>query len=121
MAYGSFEELEVWKEARNLKKEIIVLAKTFPPEEKFSLTDQIKNSCRSVCSQIAEGHGRRTIADELRSCVISRVSLSETLNHLIDAYDEQYINVNQLASLREMVVTVEKLLNGYMKWLEGRK
>ena len=121
MAYGSYEELEVWKEARKLKKEIIVPAKTFPPEEKISLTDQMKKSCRSVCSQFAEGHGRRTTADELRFCVISRGSLFETLNHHIDAYDDQYINENQLASLRKMVVIVEKLLNGYMKWLEGRK
>jgi four helix bundle protein len=118
MPYGSFEDLEVWKEARALKKEIIELVKEFPPEEKFRLTDQIKRSSRSVGTQIAEGHGRRTKPDELRFCVISRGSLSETLNHFIDAYDEDYISEEQLNHYRICIDKIEKLLNGYMAWLE---
>ena len=50
-----------------------------------NLCDQLIRSSRSVNSQIAEGHGRRTNPDRLRFCVISKGPLSETLNHLIDA------------------------------------
>jgi four helix bundle protein len=121
MPYGSFEDLEVWKEARSLKKEIIELVKTFPPEEKFRLIDQIKRSSRSVGTQIAEGHGRRTKPDELRFCVIGRGSLSETLNHFIDAFDEGYITEEQLNAYRIEIIKIEKLLNGYMAWLERSK
>jgi four helix bundle protein len=121
MAYGSFEDLEVWKKARELKKEIIELVKTFPSEEKFRLIDQLKRSSRSVGSQIAEGHGRRTHQDELRFCVIARGSLSETLNHFIDAFDEAYINEEQLTYYESIVIQVEKLLNGYMAWLNKQK
>jgi four helix bundle protein len=121
MPYGSFEDLEVWKEARSLKKEIIELVKTFPPEEKFRLIDQIKRSSRSVGTQIAEGHGRRTKPDELRFCVIGRGSLSETLNHFIDAFDEGYITEEQLNAYRIDIIKIEKLLNGYMAWLERSK
>jgi four helix bundle protein len=121
MPYGSFEDLEVWKEARSLKKEIIELVKTFPPEEKFRLIDQIKRSSRSVGSQIAEGHGRRTKPDELRFCVIARGSLSETLNHFIDAFDEDYITEEQLKEYRNQIEKIEKLMNGYMAWLERSK
>lgn len=121
MPYGSFEDLEVWKEARALKKEIIELLKEFPSEEKYRLIDQIKRSSRSVGTQIAEGHGRRTKQDELRFCVISRGSLSETLNHFIDAYDEEYISEEQLKHYRISIAKIEKLLNGYMAWLERTK
>lgn len=121
MPYGSFEDLEVWKEARALKQEVIELVKTFPPEEKFRLTDQVKRSSRSVGTQIAEGHGRKTKSDELRFCVISRGSLSETLNHFIDAFDEHYISEEQLDYFRGRIGKIEKLLNGYMAWLEKGK
>lgn len=77
MAYNNFENLEVWKKARQLKKEIIALVKDFPTEEKFRLVDQLKRSSRSVETQIAEGHGRNTWPDKLRFCVIARGSLSE--------------------------------------------
>lgn len=118
MPFQSFEELEVWKEARALKKLIRQLTDTFPPEEKYRLTDQIIRSSRSVGIQIAEGHGRQTNADEKRFCIIGRGSLSETLAHLIDAYDEAYITEETLNEYRLKVKTVERLLNGYMRWLD---
>ena len=118
MPFQSFEELEVWKEARALKKLIRQLTDTFPPEEKYRLTDQIIRSSRSVGIQIAEGHGRKTNADEKRFCIIGRGSLSETLAHLIDAYDEAYITEETLNEYRLKVKTVERLLNGYMRWLD---
>lgn len=92
MGYQSFEELEVWKKAKELKNELAELVKTFPAEEKYRLTDQLIRSSCSINSQIAEGHGRRTWPDRLRFSVIARGSLSETLNHLIDAFDKKYID-----------------------------
>jgi four helix bundle protein len=118
MGYQSFEDLEVWKKARELKKEISQWVKTFPPEEKYRLTDQLIRSSRSINSQIAEGHGRRTWPDRLRFSVIARGSLSETLNHLIDALDEKYITEEQLNYFRNKITEVEKLLNGYINYLE---
>jgi four helix bundle protein len=73
MGYQSFEDLEVWKKARELKIEISHLVKTFPPEEKYRLSDQLIRSSRSTNTQIAEGHGRKTWPDRLRFSVIARV------------------------------------------------
>ena len=119
--YQNFEELELWKKVRLLKNELFELVKKFPPEEKFRLTDQIIRSSRSINTQIAEGHGRRTFPDRIRFCVIARGSLSETLNHLIDAFDSKYINDEQLQYFRLKITEVEKLLNGYIGWLEKQK
>jgi four helix bundle protein len=118
MGYQGFEELVVWKKTRELKIEIAKLVKTFPPEEKYRLMDQLIRCSRSVNSQLAEGHGRRTWPDRLRFTIIARGSLSELLNHLIDAFDENYISEEQLKYYREKIVEVEKLLNGYINYLE---
>lgn len=120
MSYQNFEELEVWKKARVQKNEVSELVKSFPSEEKFRLTDQLIRSFRSINTQIAEGHGRRTWPDRLRFCVIARGSLSETLNHLIDAFDATFINEEQLNYFRNKITEVEKLLNGYISYLEKK-
>jgi four helix bundle protein len=120
MGYQSFEELEVWKKARDLKNEISQLVKGFPPEEKYRLSDQLIRSSRSINTQISEGHGRRTWPDRLRFSVIARGSLSETLNHFIDAFDEKYISEEQLNYFRIKISEVEKLLNGYIGYMEKK-
>lgn len=120
MPYSSFEDLEVWKKARILKSEIKKLTTTFPAEEKYRLTDQLVRSSRSVGIQIAEGHGRQTFPDRIRFCVIARGSLSETLAHLIDAFDENYITEEEINKFRIIITEVEKLLNGYISWLDTK-
>ena len=55
----SFKDLEVYKLSREVSKEIFTLSKKFPIEERYSLTDQIRRSSRSVGAQIAEAWGKR--------------------------------------------------------------
>jgi four helix bundle protein len=57
---GNFEELHAYKKAYMLALKIFSITKLFPPDEKFSLTDQIRRSSRSVCANIAEAYGRRS-------------------------------------------------------------
>ena len=116
--YQNFEDLEVWKKGRVLKNEIFETVKSFPSEEKFRLTDQLIRSSRSVTTQIAEGHGRRTFPDRIRFCIIARGSLSETLNHFLDAVDCRYITDEQLLYYRSKIEEMERLLNGYINYLE---
>ena len=55
----SFRDLEVYKLARQLAKEIFEVSKSFPKEEMYSLTDQIRRASRSIGGQIAEAWGKR--------------------------------------------------------------
>ena len=96
------------------------MIKTFPADEKFRLSDQLIRSSHSVNTQIAEGHGRRTWPDRLRFGVIARGSLSETLNHLIDAFDAGIVAGEKLNYFRNKITEVEKLLNGYISYLEKK-
>ena len=90
-AHQRFTELNVWKQSRLVKLEVYALVKSFPKEEKYELVSQVVRSSRSTCSNISEGHGRFTYKDQLHFCVQARGSLSETLNHMIDAFDCNYI------------------------------
>lgn len=111
--YLSFEDLEVWKECRNLRKSISALVKTFPESEKYRLTDQILRSSKSPCANISEGHGRFHYQENIQFCRIARGSLSETLNHLTDALDENYISDTEFEQLNNQIKSCIRLTNGY--------
>ena len=116
-AHQSFTDLDVWKSTRKLKIRIWNLVKTFPSEEKFRLNDQLIRSSRGVSSMIAEGHGKFTYKDKTNYCIIGRGSLSETWNHLIDAFDAEYITKDELTSFKIDIDENAKLLNGYINFL----
>ncbi len=116
-----FEELELWKKARLFKSEIRVLTKTFPTEERFKLIDQLIRSSRSINALISEGHGRFTYPDQIHFCVQARGSLTETVNHLIDAYDEEYITQEELTALKTKAKELERLINGYLIYLRKKR
>lgn len=116
-----FEQLELWKKVRAFKKEVIEEAKKWSAEEKFKLIDQTIRSSRSINALLAEGHGRFTSADQLHFCIQARGSLSETINHLIDAIDEEYITAERLNYFKEKGKEIERMLNGYIKFLRNQR
>jgi four helix bundle protein len=116
----SFFDLEVWKKSRELKKKISILVRIFPPEEKYRLTDQIIRSSRSVTANIAEGYGKYTYKETKMFCIHARGSLYETLNHLIDAFDEEYISKEQLVNFKSEIEECTRLLNGYISYLKKK-
>jgi four helix bundle protein len=116
-----FEDLELWKKVRIFKIEISSLVKLFPSEEKFRLIDQILRSSRSINALITEGHGRFTYPDQIHFCIQARGSLAETVNHLIDAFDERYISEEQLLHFKEKAKEIERLLNGYIIFLRKKR
>lgn len=118
--YKTFTELETWQKARELKISIYTLVKTFPSSEKFRLEDQIIRSSRSISANIAEGYGRFTYKDQIRFCMHSRGSLHETHNHLIDALDCNYITNETLNEYVQQIISLERLLNGYIAWLKKK-
>ena len=116
-----FEDLDVWKKSRDFKKEIGILVKGFPQEEKYRLTDQLIRSSRSINSLISEGHGRFTYADQLHYCIQARGSLSESFNHLMDAFDNGYITEDKMNHFRGKLKEIERILNGYINHLRKQR
>lgn len=93
MSIKTFLDLEIYTLSRQLAKEIFQLTLKFPAEEKYSLTDQIRRSSRSVKSNIAEGWGKRIYINSFkRHLVDSNGSLEETKSWCISTLDCKYIS-----------------------------
>lgn len=120
MAYQNFYDLEAWKAARRFKRQLFEIIKAFPTSERYELTSQLSRSARSVLANIAEGHGRHTAKDELHFAIMARGSLSEVLNHLIDARDSGYIDDVHLKKLKHDWDHVRRILNGYVSFLRSK-
>ena len=119
--YQSFTDLNVWKEARSFQLFIFNLSKSFPPEEKYKLSDQIIRSSRSIAANIAEGHGRFHFQEQIQFCRQARGSLSELLNHIYTAFDCNYISKEQVIEVENKADLLLKLVNGYIFYLKNQK
>ena len=119
--YQSFTDLNVWKEARSFQLFIFNLSKSFPPEEKYKLSDQIIRSSRSIAANIAEGHGRFHFQEQIQFCRQARGSLSEVLNHIYTAFDCNYISKEQVIEVENKADLLLKLVNGYIFYLKNQK
>jgi four helix bundle protein len=110
-----YKELDIWIQARKLVKIVYVLTKSFPKDEQFALTSQIRRCAVSVPSNIAEGCGRQSNKETIHFLHIARGSLYELETQLILADDLGYISLDILTTLDE-VERVKKLLNGFIKY-----
>lgn len=116
-----FEDLEAWKEGREFKKIISKIIKTFPKNEQFELSNQLRRASRSVTANIAEGYGRFHYQENIQFCRHARGSLEECKDHLYTAFDEEYINQQELDELFVQHKKCISLLNGYIEWLKKQK
>jgi four helix bundle protein len=118
---NNFQDVEAWKMARQFRNEIRLVAQSFPPDEKYKLTDQITRSSRSITANISEGFGRYHHQENIQFCRTARGSLNETSDHLICAFDCEYITEKQLKELSDTHNTCLKILNGYIAYLKRAK
>lgn len=110
--------MEAWKSARELRIAVSEMVKLFPVEEKYELTKQIIRSSRSIAANIAEGFGRFHYKENIQFCRQARGSLSETLEHLICAHDEEFIDQKVYENIRQKIELCWKILNGYIAYLK---
>lgn len=118
----SFEDLECWKAARELR--IFVAQNIIPKflvDEKYALTSQLRRSSRSVSDNIADGYCRFHYQENIQFCRIARGLLCESLNQVITARDENYINDDLLQQFRERFERTKAIINGYINYLVKTK
>lgn len=85
MKVSHYQQLIVWQKAMDLVEKVYEATKTFPREEVYGITNQLRRAAVSVPSNIAEGQGRRTTADFLRHLGIAYGSLLEVETQLLIA------------------------------------
>ncbi|WP_333876622.1 four helix bundle protein [Flavobacterium sp.] len=107
-----FRELLAYQKAFSLAMEIYTISKSFPSEEKYSLTDQIRRSSRSVCANIAEAYRKRRYVNHFISKLTdSDGENSETNVWLEFAFSCNYITNEDFQTLHEKTLQIGKLIN----------
>lgn len=105
-----FRKILVWQKSMFLVTKIYKAARTFPKEEMFGLTSQIRRSSVSIPSNIAEGSGRESSKDFLRFLYISLGSIFEMQTQLEIAKNIIYINEEEFNLLYEDSREIERML-----------
>jgi four helix bundle protein len=119
--FRTFEDLEVYKKAREFRKRMYAAARKLPDFEKYELGRQIRRASVSVTNNIAEGHGRYHYLEEIKFQLQSRGSLAELVDDLNVCEDEGYLPTTEVADLKELAREVQRLINGYIRFLRERK
>ena len=107
-----FRDLEVYRRSFNAAMSIFQISKTFPPEERYSLVDQIRRSSRSVCANLAESwRKRRYLAVFKNKITDSMMEASETQCWLEFCLSCKYINKTEFDSLDKDYEQIIAMLN----------
>jgi four helix bundle protein len=116
----SAKDLRVYKLAYELAMQIFELTKSFPPEEKYALTSQIRRSSRSICLNLREAWAKR----RYEAHFVSKITdcdgeNSETDSALDFAKDCGYISANEHKLLTARCAEIGRMLNGMIKKSES--
>ncbi len=107
----SFRDLEVYKLSRQLAKEIFEVSKTFPKEEMYSLTDQIRRASRSIGGQIAEAWGKRRYERHFISKLTDADGEQLETQHWIEtALDCKYLQPEKAEELLQKCYSIGKMI-----------
>ena len=115
----NFKELNVWEKAHVLTKKIYQSTSTFPREELYGLTSQIRRACASVPTNIAEGCGRNSDAELARFLEIAMGSASELEYLLLLTHDLKLLNAADYHRLTDDVTEVKRMLASFIKKLRA--
>ncbi|MBI4619858.1 MAG: four helix bundle protein [Desulfobacterales bacterium] len=116
----NYKELKVWQKSYQLCLEIYKITAKFPKDEKFGLTSQIRRAVVSVPSNIAEGYGRKTTADYIKSLYIAYGSNCELETQIMLGGDLDYIDSDILEGIKDDIHEVERMLKALIKSLENK-
>src|SRR5688572_4457085 len=120
MAFMDFTSTPIWQKSLHLLIHIYQLSKKFPPDERFSITSDLRRSANSVLHNFAEGYGRFGNKDKSRFYKISRGSAYEAISQISVSYHLNYISKQDkdllIEGYKEIILEEDKLI----KAVEGR-
>lgn len=114
-----FRKLAVWQKSHSLTLAVYKTTKSFPKEEVYGLTSQIRRSCSSISANIAEGCGRKGETELARFFQIGMGSASELEYHLLLAHDLELLKTNDYEQLADDVIEVKRMLTSFIQKLRA--
>ena len=115
----TFEELPVWKDGRELVREIYALTRGPVFRNDPGLCDQIRRASVSICSNIAEGHERGSTPDLIQFLFYAKGSAGEVRSQLYHAEDLAHVGADEAARLREKARAVSRQLSSWIQSMQG--
>ncbi len=114
------KDLNVWQESIKLVTLIYEKTNSFPKEELFALTSQIRRSAISIPSNIAEGAARESNKEFLRFLFIAQGSVSELDTQLLIANNLNFLTKEDYVQIYEKLAEIRKMLTGLIKFRKGK-
>ncbi|HEV2799467.1 MAG TPA: four helix bundle protein [Pyrinomonadaceae bacterium] len=114
-----FRNLKAWGKAHELTLKVYSVSKTFPRDEAFGLTSQLRRACASIPANIAEGCGRNGDVELARFLSIAAGSASEVEYHLLLAHDLNYLNHAEYNQLDPEVNELKRMLTAFIYKLKA--
>lgn len=111
---NSYKDLKVWQKSIELVVQVYTLTKSFPKEELYGLTSQIRRAAISIPSNIAEGFARRSKKDHIHFLRIAYASGAELETQLIIAAKLEFARQIDFFVINGLVEEIMKMLNGLM-------
>jgi len=114
-----FEDIEAWKKARELTREIYAVSRQAAFAKDFGLKDQIRRAAVSIMSNIAKGFERGGDKEFAQFIVLAKGSSAEVRSQLYVALDEGYIDQDTFERLSRATLEINWMLMGLMKYLRN--
>ncbi len=115
----TYRDLQVWQKAMQLVTSIYSLSKSFPDQELYGLTSQIRRCSVSIPANIAEGYGRNSTQDYLRFLRIANGSLFELQTMLEISYNLNLLAQDKYSHHYEMSREIERMLSSLIRKLKS--
>lgn len=116
----SYRDLKVWQKAMDMVVNCYKLSQTFPKDEIYGLTSQLRRAAVSVPANIAEGYGRGSRKEYLQFLTIAQGSLKEAETHLMIAQRLEYVTQAQIESTLIHTEEVGKMLGTLIRTLKEK-
>ena len=108
----NFENLDAWQEAIAFADLIYAMTRSFPSDERFGLTNQMRRAAVSISSNIAEGTARVSHADYARFVEIATGSLFEVVSHATIARNQKFVPEQDYRRIYEAAEKQSRMLSG---------
>jgi four helix bundle protein len=120
-SYRSYRDLEVWQVAMQLVVEVYTISQSFPKDERFGLTAQIRRAVVSIVANIAEGHGRGSRLEYRQLASVARGSVTEVSAELDVAEVLQYATAAALGPARGHADSISRMLTTLRRSLSNQR
>ncbi len=118
--FNSYRDLRVWQMAMSIAERCYRETKSFPREELFGLTSQIRRAAGSIAANIAEGHGRESTGSFIQFLRIAQGSTKELETHLLLAQRVEVLTSPQAEALLSSSDELGKMLRSLIRSLERK-